>query len=99
MRKSKQAPSPARGSEENSARRCWLPGPPDDDGDPERLLAWIWLGYEPILRRGRSTITPDYVGRLVRSNVDPTTEWAAQQRRISLPGDYVLLMRTWAGSP
>jgi predicted unusual protein kinase regulating ubiquinone biosynthesis (AarF/ABC1/UbiB family) len=64
-----------------------------DDADPEQVLTWLRIGYEPILRREPFTITRGYAERSVRANVDPSGEWGWLQKRFNMPADYLLLNR------
>jgi predicted unusual protein kinase regulating ubiquinone biosynthesis (AarF/ABC1/UbiB family) len=66
---------------------------PDDDADPARLVAWFQVWYRPILRHAPFTMTQAFAEESVRSNVDPTTEWADLQKRFNMPAGYVLLNR------
>ena len=70
---------------------------PDDDADPGRILAWLQIGYRPILGREPFAITRAWAELSVRATVDPTSEWADVQRRFDLPADYVLLQRIGLG--
>ena len=64
-----------------------------DDADPARVLAWLRIGYEPLLAPQPYTFNRTWAEQSVRANVDPSTEWAEIQKRFNLPGDYVLLNR------
>ena len=70
---------------------------PDDDADPGRILAWLQIGYRPILGREPFAITRAWAELSARATVDPTSEWTDVQRRFDLPADYVLLQRIGLG--
>ncbi len=70
---------------------------PDDDADPARLVTWLRIAYRPILEREPFTITREWAELLVRSSVDPSSEWADVQRRFNIPADYVLINRISLG--
>lgn len=66
---------------------------PDDDTDPHRLLEWFRIFYRSALERKPYTFSPEMAQAAVQANFDPSSEWAALQRRFNMPPPYVMLTR------
>lgn len=66
---------------------------PADEVDPEQILGWYRLSYEPLLAEQPYTYTREFAAGAVQRHFDPFGEWRDVVRHFRMPREFVFLNR------